>query len=64
MFDFIFDYFEVILVIVMIVLLIITCNYQEKEKIKCEENGGVVIERFMSYQCLTKEDINKLKGDK
>ncbi|MBQ6628547.1 MAG: hypothetical protein IJI98_11090 [Methanosphaera sp.] len=64
MLDFIFDYFEVILVIVMIILLIIATNYQFKEQIKCEQDGGVAIERFMSYQCLTKEDLEKLRGGK
>lgn len=64
MLDFIFDYFEVILVIVMIILLIIATNYQFKEQVKCEQDGGIVLKHFMGHQCLTKEDIEKLKGDK
>lgn len=63
MIDFILDYIEIIIVVIMIIALVISANYQVKEKEKCETNGGIVIERYMGYQCITKEDIEKIRGE-
>lgn len=64
MIEFILDHIEILLIIFMVIFLGIATNYQYKEQIKCEENGGVVLKHFMGHQCLTKKDIEKLKGDK
>lgn len=64
MIDFILDHIEIIVVVLLIIALCITANYQVKEKEKCEINGGIVIEHYMGYQCLTREDIEKLKENK
>ena len=64
MIDFILEHIEIFLLIFMVILLGIATNYQYKEQIKCEENGGVVFKHFMGHQCLTKKDIEKLRGGK
>jgi len=35
----------------------------DKDVKNCEDNGGVWIKHYMGGQCLTKEDIEKLRGD-
>ena len=64
MIDFISDYIETIIVVLMIVCLIFIVHFQENEKNKCKKEGGVVINRYMGYDCLTKEDFKKLRSDK
>lgn len=57
------DNLEVIITIVILIgLLCVACYFQEKGKESCKANGGVVIERYATYQCLTKEDLEKLRG--
>lgn len=64
MIDFILDNIEIVLVIFLIILLSIALNMQFKDEVKCEENGGIVLKHFMGHQCLTKTDIEKLRGGK
>lgn len=64
----IYDWFcEVGILILLIGGLLgflIYCGYrQEVNKEKCKNDGGVVIEHYAGYQCLTKEELQKLRGD-
>lgn len=63
MIEFIIDKIEFILIAIMIVLLGIAVNEQNKDNIKCEQNGGIVIKKFMGYQCITKQDIENIKEE-
>lgn len=57
------DWVIAIPVVICIILLSLACYFQEKDKEECKANGGVVIERgYAKYQCLTKEDLDKLRG--
>lgn len=59
------DIISIVLVVLCIGWLVYACNYQEQKRIQCEENGGIVINEFMSYQCITKEELQKtLEDDK
>lgn len=50
----------VLLLIGFLVLVSISINNDKKE---CEANNGVWIWHYMGGQCLTKEDIDKLRGE-
>lgn len=53
----------IIIFIIFVGLLCYSSIYQENDKQKCKDNGGIVIEHFLGYQCLSKEEINKIRGE-
>ncbi len=58
------DWILAIPVVICVGLLCLSFYLQDKDKESCKANGGVVIERgFAHYQCLTKEDLDKLRGE-
>lgn len=58
------DWIIAIPIVICVGLLCLAGYLQEKDKEQCKANGGVVIELgYAKYQCLTKEDIKKLKGE-
>ena len=57
------DILIAIIIIGFVSLLFIAGYYQGQEEKECKENGGIVLEHFNGSQCLTKEDIKKLRGD-
>lgn len=52
-----------IVILVCVGTLVLVGIGMDKEAKKCEDNGGVWITHYMGGQCLTKEDIDKLRGD-
>ena len=57
------DWIIAIPIVICIGLLCLVCYFQEKDKESCKANGGVVLEHYYGYQCLTKEDLEKFKGE-
>ena len=51
------------IIVGLISLLFVAGYYQAQEEEECKKNGGVVIEHFNGSQCLTKEDLKKLRGE-
>lgn len=61
--DLLDDYFEIIAVIFLISFVVLLCCAQEEGKKICEKEGGVAINNYMGYDCLTKEDLKKIRGE-
>ena len=52
-----------IAILVCVGMLVLVGIGIDKESKECEVKGGVWITHYMGGQCLTKEDIEKLRGD-
>lgn len=52
-----------LLVLLLIGVLVLASISIDNDKRECEANNGVWITHYMGGQCLTKEDIEKLRGD-
>ena len=59
--------FCIVIPFVLVTELVIGCVFADerynKEREKCIEKGGLVLDYFGGFQCLTKEEIEKLRGD-